>query len=54
MTLSARYWWFMPVILTTLGAEIRRICVGDQPRKIIRETPSPKQPDQKELEVRFK
>jgi hypothetical protein len=32
----------MPVILVTWEAEIRRILVGDQPRKIVPENPSPK------------
>jgi hypothetical protein len=32
----------MPVILATWKAEIRRIMVQGQPRKIVHETPSPK------------
>jgi hypothetical protein len=41
----------MPVILATWGAEIRRIMVQGQPRKIAWKTPSPKQPEQNVLKM---
>jgi hypothetical protein len=31
-------WWLIPVILTTQEAEIRRILVQSQPRKIVGKT----------------
>jgi hypothetical protein len=40
----------MPVILITWEAEIRRMAVQDQPRKIVCKTPSPKYPEQNGLE----
>jgi hypothetical protein len=39
--LIARHQWFIPVILVTLEAEIRRMVQG-QPGQIVCETPSPK------------
>jgi hypothetical protein len=36
----------MPVILAFWEAEIERIKVPGQPRQIVHETPSPKQPEQ--------
>jgi hypothetical protein len=39
---EARCWWLTPVIPATWEAEIRRIEVQDQPRKIAQESPSPK------------
>jgi hypothetical protein len=39
---GARRWWFMPVILATEEAEIRRIVVRSQPRQIVCETLSRK------------
>jgi hypothetical protein len=45
--LFARHWWLMPVILATQEAEIRRIEVRSQPRQIVRETSSQKNPSQK-------
>jgi hypothetical protein len=35
---NARRWWFMPVILATQKAEIRRIMVQSQPEQIVPET----------------
>jgi hypothetical protein len=32
--------WFMPIILATWEAEIRRMVVPGQPRQIVCETPS--------------
>jgi hypothetical protein len=32
-------WWFMPLILATWEADIRKIAVGGQPRQIFHETP---------------
>jgi hypothetical protein len=34
--MSARCWWFTPVILATQEAKIRRIVVQSQPRQIVR------------------
>jgi hypothetical protein len=39
--------WFLPVILATQEAEIRRITVQRQPRQIVHETLSQKNPSQK-------
>jgi hypothetical protein len=45
---EARHWWLTPVILTTTQeAEIRRIVVRGQPRQIVHETLSRKNPSQK-------
>jgi hypothetical protein len=33
MSLEARLWWLMPIILPTQQAEIRRIMVQSQPRQ---------------------
>jgi hypothetical protein len=43
----ARCLWFMPGILATQKAEIRRIMVQSQPRQIVCETLSQKNPSQK-------
>jgi hypothetical protein len=43
----AGHWWLTPVILTTQEAEIRRIVVQSQPRQIVLETLSQKNPLQK-------
>jgi hypothetical protein len=40
----ARRWWLTPVILATQEAEIRRITVRSQPRQIVLETLSQKNP----------
>jgi hypothetical protein len=40
--LSVRHQWSIPVILATWEAEIGRIRVPGQPKKIVHETPSPK------------
>jgi hypothetical protein len=42
-----RYPWLTPIILATQEAEIRRITVPNQPRQIVRETLSRKNPSQK-------
>jgi hypothetical protein len=42
-----RCWWLTPVILATQEAEIRRIAVWSQPRQIVCETMSWKNPSQK-------
>jgi hypothetical protein len=36
-----RCWWLLPAILATWEAEIRRIAVQGQPRKMAHKTPSP-------------
>jgi hypothetical protein len=41
-----------PVILATWEANIRKIMVQGQPWQIVQETPSPKQPEKNELEIR--
>jgi hypothetical protein len=41
---GAKRQWFMPVILATQEAEIRRIMVGGQPRQIVLQTLSQKKP----------
>jgi hypothetical protein len=43
---EARRQWFMPVILTTQEAEVRRIMFQSQPGQIVRETLSRKHPMQ--------
>jgi hypothetical protein len=40
-------WWLMPVIIATREAEIRRNAVRSQPRQIVQETLSQKNPSQK-------
>jgi hypothetical protein len=45
--LIAGHWWLTSVILVTLEAEIRRITVRCQPKKIVCETLSQKYPAQK-------
>jgi hypothetical protein len=44
---QARHQWLTPVILATQEAEIRRITVRSQPRQIVGETLSRKNPSQK-------
>jgi hypothetical protein len=39
--------WFTPVILATQETEIRRIVFQSQPRQIVLETPSQKNPSHK-------
>jgi hypothetical protein len=40
--LAVRYKWLMPVVLGTWEAEIWRIMVCGQPRRIVLKSPSPK------------
>jgi hypothetical protein len=47
ITKSARHQWLTPVILAAQEAEIRRIMVQSQPRQIVCETLSRKNPSQK-------
>jgi hypothetical protein len=42
----ARLWWLTPVTLATQEAEIRRIVVPSQPRQIVHEILSQKNPSQ--------
>jgi hypothetical protein len=42
--IEARHWWFMPVILATQEAEIRRITIRSQLRQIVLKTLSRKIP----------
>jgi hypothetical protein len=44
---QARHQWFMPVILATREAEIRKIILRSQPRQIVLLTLSQKCPTQK-------
>jgi hypothetical protein len=45
--METEHQWLMPVILATQEAEIRRTAVGSQPRQIVHETLSRKNPSQK-------
>jgi hypothetical protein len=45
----AGHWWLTPIILAIQKAEIRRIAVQSQPRQIVPETLSQKNPSQKGL-----
>jgi hypothetical protein len=47
VSLSARHWWLTPVILATQEVEIRRITVRSQPRQIVWEPLSRKNPSLK-------
>jgi hypothetical protein len=40
--ITVAHWWFMPVILATQEAEIRRIAVRSQPRQMVCKTLSQK------------
>jgi hypothetical protein len=46
---AAGHWWLMPVIPATQKTEIRRTAVQSQPRKILCENLSQKNPPQKWL-----
>jgi hypothetical protein len=48
----ARHWWLTPVILATQEAVIRKIAVHRQPRQIVREMLSQKNPSQKRAEFK--
>jgi hypothetical protein len=50
----AKRWWFTPVILATLEAEMERITIQGQSGQIVCETPSPKQAEQNGWEVWLK
>jgi hypothetical protein len=39
---AAWHWWLMPLILATWEADVRRIVIADQLRKIVHKTPSSK------------
>jgi hypothetical protein len=52
--LSSWVQWLTPIILAAWEAEIRRLAVPGQPRHVIPETPSPKQPEQNGVEVWLK
>jgi hypothetical protein len=43
----ARNWWLIPIIQATKEAETRKIMVQSQPRQIVCETLSQKNPSQK-------
>jgi hypothetical protein len=47
MTFLARHQWLTPVILATQEAEIRKVTAQSQPRQIVQETLSQKNPSQK-------
>jgi hypothetical protein len=49
MSSGAEHRWLTPVILATQEEEIRRIAVPSQPRQIVQETLSQKNPSQKGL-----
>jgi hypothetical protein len=51
MTLLAQSQWLTSIIQAIQKAEIRRITVQDQPRKIVRDTLSQKYPIQKRSQV---
>jgi hypothetical protein len=44
---GARYWWLIPVIITTQEAKIRRIMVRSQPGQIVCKTLSQEKLSQK-------